>query len=181
MPKLLSYSRVEIQMKKFYLNSVLVLILLSAGASAQTGNCRLTAAEAPILHNFRLGMTSPEARAATGGKLKIKIKREGSFFQNFIEKAPPAFLADVRALYLRFYDGRLYQIEVFYHPANSLSAIIEKNVVGANLPFADWTTQNGASKINCAGFSIVADERLNPHIELTDENQRALFEASQKK
>lgn len=162
---------------------IFLILLLPLGTAAQTENCRLTPAEAPILHNFRLGMTPAEARAASGGKLKIKIKREGSFFQNYIEEKPPIFLESVRALFLRFYDGKLFQIEIFYQSPNSTVALpdfLAQNSAKLNLPFEFWTIERGKSKINCAGFSLAADVVLNPHLELTDEALKNRFDAAQK-
>jgi hypothetical protein len=87
-------------------------------------------------------MTPAEVKNVFGKSLKLKIKKEGSFFENFITKAPPAFLPGVRALYLRFFDYKLYQIEIFYQTENKTAGHDEKKLAefvdvlstGKNLP-----------------------------------------------
>ncbi len=127
-------------------------------------------------------MSPPEARAVFGGKLKIKVKKEGTFFQNYIEQNPPPFLAGVRALYLRFFDGKLYQIEIFYqtqNPKQTLAEFTERLSAQLNLPSNLWTTQFNKAALACSEFSLAADNVLNPRVELTDEAIRARFEAAQ--
>lgn len=164
----------------------LIIILLVPGVSirAQTENCRLTLSDAPALRGFRLGMSPAEARRVSGGKLKIKIKREGSFFGYFIKDRPPTFLSDVRALYLRFFDGKLFQIEIFYQPsatAQTLDEFIAQTSSQMNLLPNLWMRKQNRAVIDCTEFSIVADSVLNPRVELTDEAARILFDAAQNK
>ena len=162
----------------------IILLACAVSTAAQTENCRLTLNEAPALRGFRLGMSPAEARAVSGGKLKIKIKREGSFFGYFIEERPPAFLSDVRALYLRFFGGKLFQIEIFHEPSatrRTLAEFIAQISLQANLSPDLWKLENNRAVIGCDGFSIVADNVLNPRVELTDEPARALFDAAQNK
>lgn len=162
---------------------LLTIILLVSSASAQTGNCSLEIVDAPTLLRLRLGMSPDEAKSIFGGKLKIKVKKEGTFFQNYIDKKSPPFLPDVRALYLRFFEAKLYQIEIFYKPQiknQTLAEFIERLDTRLNLPPDLWTNEYGQATLNCNTFSLVADNVLNPRIELTDEAIRARFEESQK-
>ncbi|MBA3633826.1 MAG: hypothetical protein H0W58_13630 [Acidobacteria bacterium] len=164
---------------------LLLLILLNfiINCAAQEKACRLESADAPTLFGLRLEMTPTQVKSIFGKDLKLKIKREGSFFQNFIEKEPPRFLPGVRALYLRFFDTKLYQIEIFYEPENkrrTLEEFLSQLSAELNLPPNLWVTKYGISELKCADFSLVADNVLNPRVELTDESIRARFEAAQK-
>lgn len=162
----------------------LILLVCAGTTAAQTENCRLTLSEAPVLRSFRLGMSPAEARAVSGDKLKIKIKREGSFFGYFVEERTPDFLSGVRALYLRFFDAKLFQIEIFYEPAataQTLDEFIAQMSSRTNLPPDLWTRKHSQAVASCNGFSLVADNVLNPRVELTDEAARVLFEAAQNK
>jgi hypothetical protein len=163
---------------------ITILLASVAVSRAQTENCRLSLSDAPALRGFRLGMSPDEARNVSGGKLKIKIKREGSFFGYFIEERPPAFLRDVRALYLRFFDAKLFQIEIFYEPSASTQTLDEFTAqisAQTNLPAELWTGGQNRAAVTCDEFSIVADNILNPRVELTDEKTRVLFDAAQSK
>lgn len=151
--------------------------------------CALTLTDAPAFFGLKLEMTPIEVKNVFGKSLKLKVKREGTFFQNFIDKKPPAFLPNVRALYLRFFDRKLYQIEIFYNEMKQESAQIQAptelvNRLSANLhlpEIAAWTAKDERFyKLNCAGFSLAADVVLNPRIELTDDAERARFEAARK-
>lgn len=169
---------------KTKLKIVFFLILCACAVSirAQTEICSLTLSNAPALRGFRLGMSPAEVQNISGGKLKIKIKREGSFFGYFIEDRPPAFLSDVRALYLRFFDGKLFQIEIFYEPSAltpTLEDFTAQVLTQTNLPPNLWTREQNQAVIKCAEFSIVADNVLNPRVELTDETTRVRFDAAQ--
>ncbi len=139
---------------------------------------------APTLLNLKLGMSPEQTQNIFGRDLKIKVKKKGqrTFFQNFIEKNAPNSLSGVRAIYLRFFDGRLYQIEIFYENRGSsptLETFVGEFSAKTNLPA--WKIENGKAKINCGEFSIAADRILNPRIELTDEIARAQVEAIREK
>ncbi len=131
-------------------------------------------------------MSPDEARSVFGKDLKIKIRKNGerTFFQNFIKKPAPNSLRGVRALYLRFFDRRLYQIEIFYEPQQDLRTL--ENIAGAlssqlNFPISDWKIINNRAAINCGEISLVADNILNPRIELTNETIRAIVKESREK
>jgi hypothetical protein len=131
-------------------------------------------------------MTSAAARSVFGRDLKIKVKTNGDrvFFQNYIGKKAPRPLAGVRALYLRFLDGRLYQIEIFYdESANvpSLEAFTENLSARMNFPAADWRFAGNKAVIDCGAFTLVADKPVDPRIVLTDTAKLADAGARRKK
>ncbi|MEO8072382.1 MAG: hypothetical protein ABI686_03955 [Acidobacteriota bacterium] len=161
----------------------LIIFLFVSNASAQLQNCNLPITDAPTLLGLRLGMSPKEAKNVFGGKLKIKVKKEGTFFQNYIDKKPPSFLPNVRAVYLRFFEAKLYQIEVFYNPQTerkTLAEFVERLDKKLNIPNL-WTSEYGIATLNCNDFSIIADNVLNPRVQLTDEVIRTRFEAAQNK
>lgn len=140
-------------------------------------NCGLPDVPTPL--GLRLGISPEQARSVFGKDLKVKVKKKGqrTFFQNFIKKPAPNSLSGVRAIYLRFYDGRLYQIEIFYENRSNPQTL--ENFIGdfsakTNLPA--WKIENGKAEIICGEFSIVADRVLNPRIELTNQTIRVQVE-----
>jgi hypothetical protein len=159
-----------------------LLILSATGAAQET--CVIPSKNALALHNLRLEMSPEQVQSVVGRQLKIKIKKKGerTFFQNFIDKQrPPQTLPNVRAIYLRFFDGRLYQIEIFYENRSdlqTLAAFTEYLSASFNLPAANWQTEKERSEIKCAEVSLVADYVLNPRVEITDEATRARVEES---
>jgi len=161
---------------------VLILFLMLSGvAVAAQSVCVVESKTAPALHNLRLEMSPAEAQRALGGELKIKIKNNGerTFFQNFIENRPPRSLSGVRALYLRFFNRKLYQIEIFYENRNdwqTLEDFTRYLSQSFNTPAASWQFEKGRAEIKCAEVSLVADKVLNPRIEITDETVRAQIE-----
>jgi hypothetical protein len=164
--------------------------LIVVCAAQQQTTCELESRTAPILLNLRLGMSSEQARSVFGRDLKVKVKKQGerTFFQNYIKKPAPASLKNVRALYLRFFDGGLYQIEIFYETnlnLKSLADITDLLSAQLNLPAADWKIENNQARMICGDASLVADNILNPRVELTKETIRAeverLREAGKKK
>ena len=164
--------------------SAFLSLLLSALCAAQDV-CVLESKTAPSVHNLRLEMTPEQVRSVLGRELKIKIKKTGeqTFFQNFIGKRSPQSIPGVRALYLRFFNGRLYQIEIFYEnsgdsqPLSDWTALLSATM---NLPAA-WQIEKGRAMIKCSEISLVADNVLNPRIEITDETARAKVEESRKR
>lgn len=175
-------------MKNAAAKSLLTIILALSGASGGTAqtSCDLTSKTAPLLLNLLIGSSSEQARNAFGRDLKIKIKKKGArtFFQNYIRKPAPESLRGVRALYLRFFNDRLYQIEIFYEPRRDLPTL--ETVIGAlsnqlNLPAAEWKTQGVRAAINCTDQSLVADYVLNPRVQLTEETIRAAIELKREK
>lgn len=166
--------------------AVILLMLAFAGAGRAQENCDLQSNAAALLLNLQIGMLPEQARAIFGKALKIKIKKNGehTFFQNYIKKTAPESLRGVRALYLRFFNRKLYQIEIFYEPRPDLKSL--ETTVGAlsaqfNLVVADWQSKNERAEINCGEISLVADYILNPRVELTDEIVRAAIAESRKR
>ena len=154
--------------KSFFL---FALIGLSAICVAAQGNCDLTSKN---LLGVNLKMSNAQVKAVFGKALKIKNNRKGEyiFFQNYIEKPAPPPLTGVRAVYLRFYDGSLYQIEVFYESRNApltLTNFINLQSSKFGLSNSDWQIQNNVARAVCGELSLVADVILNPRVELTDE------------
>lgn len=173
-------------MKNAFAKSIFVIIFAFAVAVSAQNECQLAAANAPLLLNLRLGMSPDEVQSAFGKSLKIKIKKNGEriFFQNYIKKPAPVALKDVRALYLRFYDRRLYQIEIFYEPRpdlpnlESITQILSEQFT---FPVENRQIKNNRAVVNCSDNSLKADNILNPHIELTDEMTRRIVEEKRKK
>lgn len=168
------------------LSCLVFFFLVPAVAAAAQEMCELASKTAPILLNLQIGMSPEQARAIFGRDLKIKVKKHGerTFFQNFIKKSPPASLNGVRALYLRFFDGELYQIEIFYEARrnfDSLEAITNSLAAQLSFPIADWQIDNNRARIKCNEISLVADNILNPRIELTNETIQAEIEELRKK
>lgn len=167
--------------------SVLILVVLLSGVmGAAQETCLLKSKKAYAVFNLQLGMSPVEANNALGRQLEIKIKKNGerTFFQNFIDKKSPQALPGVRALYLRFFDQRLYQIEVFYEKnqdgSQTLAEFTNYLLSAFDLPENAFQIKKGIVEIKCAETSIVADYVLNPRIEITDETIRAQVEESRK-
>lgn len=160
---------------------ILFVLVVVGAAQEPAAACELEAKTAPFLLNLRLGMTPEQARGLFGRDLKVKAKKRGdrTFFQNYIKKPAPASLRGVRALYLRFFDGRLYQIEIFYEPQTdlkTLTSVTDALAAQFDLPNIAWKIENNQARIICGAASLVADNILNPRVELTDETIRAEVE-----
>ena len=176
-------------MKNHFAKSVAVILisffLATVCAAQQQTTCELESKTAPILLNLRLGMSPEQARSVFGRDLKVKVKKRGerTFFQNYIKKPAPASLKSVRALYLRFFDGGLYQIEIFYEAKSdlkTLTSVTDLLSAQLNLPVAEWKLENNQARIICGDESLVADNILNPRVELTKETIRAEVEQLRK-
>ncbi|MDQ3800141.1 MAG: hypothetical protein M3384_11855 [Acidobacteriota bacterium] len=161
---------------KLIFSLLLGLSIFGLTCAAQSVCPTVTPSESPALFNLKLGMTPAEARSVLGKSLKIKNKRGGeyTFFENFIEKPAPVSLTGVRALYLRFFKGSLYQIEIFYEGetggAQTLESFINLQAAKLNLPPPElWKIKYGIAEINCGAFSVEADNFLNPRLQLSDE------------
>src|SRR3954449_12205917 len=78
--------------------------------------CQKAVNEAPAIFKLKLGMTFEQMQSILGPAFKFKPKKsgEGSYFANFIDRPSANSLDGVRAAYLRFFDRKLYQIEIFY-------------------------------------------------------------------
>lgn len=156
-------------------------MLFFAVVCAAQDTCEFSSKSAPLVLNLQIGMSPAQTQTAVGKDVKIKIKKSGerTFFQNYIKKPAPSSLRGVRALYLRFFDRRLYQIEIFYEPRQDLRTL--ENIADAlssqlNFPGSDWKIENNRAEIICGEISLVADNILNPRIDLTYETVRAKIE-----
>lgn len=166
--------------------SLLCILSVSGASCAAQSICDPQQSNAPVLLNLKLGISPAQARSIFAKDLKIKNKRKGeyTFFQNFIEKPPPNSLAGVRALYLRFFDGSLYQIEIFYEEKSQLQTLEAFTAMLSskwNFPVSLWITGQGKARIDCGELTLVADNVLNPRIEMTNESDRARVEARRKR
>ena len=160
------------------------LTVLIITTPAQQQPCSKTLGVAPALAGFRLGMSIEQTQEALGSRYKIPKKKtgEGSFFQNFEGEQPPSSLSGVHALFLRFFDFKLYQIELFYEDSakpNKLDQLTQTLSADLALPPAGWTIQKGKAVMNCGDFILTADTLLNPHVELTDDALSKAFQAKQ--
>ncbi len=173
-------------MKNAVAKSIFVFIFAFAAIANAQNNCEFSAANAPLLLNLRLGMLPEEVQSAFGKSLKIKIKKNDGrvFFQNYIKNPAPAALNNIRALYLRFYDRRLYQIELFYEPRPdlpNLESITQTLAAQMNFSPESWQIKNAYATTFCKETSLKVDNILNPHIELTNETTRRFVEEKRKK
>ncbi len=167
---------------KIFLVTISIL-LLSANLFAQQ-KCELNLSEAPTLQNLRLGMSPVEARNVLGIKVKAEKEGQSTYFQNYIKKKAKGNLTGIRAIYLRFYDAKLYQIEFFYEQNyrwQNLDNLIDNYSVKSNFPREFWLTEYGYADANCNGFSLDADYKLNPHIQLTNDAIAEIVEAEREK
>lgn len=163
---------------KFVILSLLFLLFVTPCPAQE--ECRLELKDSPALLGLRLEMSPEQAQSVFGKDLKIKVKKDGLriFFQNFIKKPAPSSLNGVRAIYLRFFNRKLYQIEIFYEEKAEWKTL-EGFVNSLNLPASYWQITKGKAEIKCNGFTVVADNVLNPRVELTDEINRAALEKQQ--
>lgn len=155
---------------------VLLLTKFSLFVFAQQP-CELSSKSAPLLLNLKIGMSPEQAQTIFGKDLKIKIKKNGerTIFQNYVKNSAPNSLNGVRALYLRFFDKKLYQAEIFYEPRTDLKTmeeVINSLSLQLNLPASNWQTANGQAELRCGEISLTVNNVLNPRIELTDEAAR---------
>lgn len=157
---------------KLLFTLIIVLTTFLNSADAQT-NCNLQTSDASITYNLKLGMSPEEINSQFGPDLKVKIKKneQKTFFQNFIKKPAPNSLSGARAVYLRFFNRRLYQIEIFYENQArwpTLTDFTGDLSANLNLPASAWENVKNKQVINCPQATIVADYILNPRIEMTD-------------
>ena len=156
------------------------LLLLNGVVQAQE-KCAKTLAESPSVLGLKLGMSYQELSTALGPTAKVKPSKsgEGSIFLSYAEQPAPANLKDVRAMYIRMFESKAYQIEVFYQE-NQRDAKVEAVTAQLSqtfgLPSAAWTVKYNKAAMKCDGFSITADTILGTHIELTDNAARDAFD-----
>ncbi len=150
-----------------------LLVIISLSVPAQE-NCSQITTNSSFFLSLQPGMNVVEVNQKLGRSVQIKIKNNDDyrFFQNYIDRQPPNNLSGVRAFYLRFFEKKLYQIEVFYeenkYPSDlkSFTEIISNQL---NLPLSDWKFAHRQAVLKCGEISLKVDYQLNPRIELTDE------------
>ncbi len=155
---------------RFAKSLVLIALVCAANVYAQDV-CVLP--RAPMLINLRLGASPAEVKSIFGKAVKFKAKNKGdvTFFQNYISKPAPEMLRGVRAFYLRFLDGRLYQIEVFYEDRadwQTLDSFAADFAARNNFDRDLWRINRQNQSIECADYRLTADKILNPRLQLTD-------------
>lgn len=173
-------------MKNFYPKIALIFLLSLAFSAHAQETCTPIAKTSEVLLNLQIGMTVEEVSSKLGNNLGIKTKKKGDyrFFQNYINKKPPQNLIGVRAFYLRFFEKKLYQAEIFYeenkYPSDikNFAEIISTQL---NLPVADWKYANKQGVFRCGEVSITADYQLNPRIELTNDTIKKQVDEINKK
>ena len=104
--------------------------------------------------------------------MKVKPTGQRTFLKTKIKPSAKGGLNGIRSIFLRFFDGRLYQTEIFYHKGSKpqdLSAFSKDYSTRNRFPFDHWKIKYGYAVAKCAGFTLRADTILNPHIEITDE------------
>ena len=146
--------------------------------------CPLTAADAPSISGFRLGMSYADVQQVVGPSIKVKAAKtgEGTVFESFAEAPAPERLSGVQAFWLRFANNRVYQIEVFYadsagkQPIEDLTAHLSREF---KLPAEEWKIKNNLARIECGEVLLTADTILNPHVELTDTTAKSEFDKKQ--
>lgn len=161
-------------MKSFYPKIALIFLLTFSFSAFAQETCTQITQTADVLLNLQLGMSVEEVSNKLGKNLGIKTKKKGDYryFQNYINKKPPSNLTDIRAFYLRFFEKKLYQAEIFY-VENKYPSEIKKfaEIISTqlNLPLTDWKFANKQGVLQCGENSVTADYQLNPRIELTNE------------
>lgn len=160
-------------MKSFYPKIAFIFLMAISFSAHSQDNCFTNSSD--IFQNLQLGMTVEEVNKGFNSfKIKIKTGDDYRFFQNYIDKKPPKNLSGVRAIYLRFFEKKLYQIEIFYEE-NKYPADIKSftEIVSAKLNLlADWKFANHQAVFKCGENLLTIDYQLNPRIELTDETIR---------
>jgi hypothetical protein len=113
----------------------------------------------------------------------IYFEDGGTVFESFADRPPPKTLTGLTALYLRFFNDRLFQIEVFYEDktgSTKLKDFTTRLSADLGLDSAAWSIKYDRASLNCGEFLLTADTVLNPHAELTDIAAKAEFDLRQK-
>lgn len=161
-------------MRLFYPKIVILFLFVFSLPILAQENCFQITNTSEVLLSLNLGMTVDEVNKRFKNlKIKIKNNNDFRFFQNYIDKKPPQELSGVRAIYLRFFEKRLYQIEIFWeedkYPSDikNFTEIVSNQL---NLPVEDWKFAHRQAVLKCAETTLKADYQLNPRIELTDDS-----------
>ncbi len=155
--------------------TVVFLVVLATCSVDIAAQCVVEKDASPALVNVKLGMSPAEVNTALGGAAKVKVKDDAkhSFFKNYLKMGKAkGRLAGAKAFYLRFYEQRLYQAEIFYHAEyrwNDLESFVRDYSAENGFAYENWVFKNGYATAKCKGFTVKADYILNPHLEITDE------------
>jgi len=146
--------------------------------------CPLTAATAPAILGFTLGMSYTDVQQVLGPSIKVKPAKsgEGTVFESFAEASAPDRLSGVQAFWLRFANNRVYQVEIFYTDNARPKRIEDLTARLSNelkLPSAEWKIKNTLARFECGEVLLTADTILNPHVELTDTTAKSEFDKKQ--
>ena len=157
------------------LRLAIFFVLLGSFSVGANAECKLTIPESPPIAAVRLGMSPEDVNAALAGAARVKVKsdEQTSYFKSFRKpgKAKGA-LKGARAFFVRFFERRVYQVEIFYHEGSrptNLESFVEAYSNASGFPQSTFVIKHGYATAKCDGFVIRADTKLNPHIEITDE------------
>jgi hypothetical protein len=144
---------------------LLVAVLSTAAASAQTAPCTLKIDQLPDsaeLRSFRVGMTFDQAKERVP---QVRLARRDEFGVARISINPfydPSFdktlFADVRTISLDFLDDRLVSLWIGYESSfkwQTLDDYVAGMSKSLNLPSA-WSIKRGGRQLNCDGFTVFA-------------------------
>jgi hypothetical protein len=164
---------------------LLVLSIVVCAAKAQQP-CKISIADSPSISGLKLGMPIAELTSVIGPGIKFKPTKtgEGVFFQNFIEQTPPPKLTGTRTMYVRYFNGKVYQIEIFFEDKDQPSKLEEFTTrlsTYYELPRDAWKVKNDRAELDCGSFRVNADAILNRHIELTDDAAYKDFQTKQQR
>ena len=118
-------------------------------------------------------MSFEEVQSKLTPAIKVKPKKngQGTIFESFVEREPPVQLSEIQAFWLRLFNNKVYQIEIFYKDSErppKLEDFVNQLTGDLNVPPGAWTIRNGRAELHCGEFRLNADAVLNRHIELTD-------------
>src|SRR5690349_3202916 len=92
-----------------------IVLLVSVYTFSQE-SCNRPVSEAPAISGLTVGMSFEQVQQALGSVLKTKPLKnvEGTIYLSFAEQSPPKSLRNIGTLWLRLFENRVYQVEVFY-------------------------------------------------------------------
>lgn len=131
-------------------------------------------------------MSPSEVNAALNGAARINVKNDGhyTYFKNYLKKRrAKGVLSSARAFYVRFFDRRVYQVELFYQPgykSANIEPFVREYSISTNFAVENFKIKNGYAKAKCLGFIVEADTILTPHIQLTDIEGKKRVDESRK-
>ncbi|MDH3493259.1 MAG: hypothetical protein OEM82_06885 [Acidobacteriota bacterium] len=151
------------------------LLVLGCFGGTIRAECTVTTGESPKLVNLRLGMSPEEVNAALGGASTVKVKKDTRYthYRRFKKGKAKGQLAGVKTFWIRFFEKRVYSIEVFFHEYGNFQDVeyLAKRYSAAHdFAYENFEVKYGYARAECEGFSVKADYILDPHIEISDTN-----------